>query len=119
MKLKLAAEIFAKCYGIMILDDDFLVEINQSEIPSELLENIKKWYSEYYRFTGMSTKELELNESTIKALDIRGKKLLYDIYESSVFENIHEFVYYSRGKDKILLKLDSRGRAYNLIDDNK
>jgi len=114
MKLKLAAEIFEKCYGITILDDDFQVDINESEISSEILVKLKKWYSEYYQYTGMSHVELKSHASEIEVLDNRGKDLLNDIYKSRIFNDINEFTYYSRGKDEVLLKLDSNGRPYKL-----
>ncbi|GAA3518920.1 hypothetical protein GCM10022393_36320 [Aquimarina addita] len=42
MILKLAAEDFARCYGILILDDNFLIEIDHSLIPKSLIKELKK-----------------------------------------------------------------------------
>ena len=106
MTLKLAAEDFTKCYGILVLDDDNLIEINSSNIPQKLLLKLKKWYSNYYKFTGMSLEELALFESEINFLDEIGLELLKDISKLDMFKNVKRFIYYSRGKDKVLLELN-------------
>ena len=55
IKLTLAAEPFAKCFGILILENgDYMIEIDQSKIPTDFLSRLKKWYEEYYQYTGMS-----------------------------------------------------------------
>ena len=57
IKLTLAAEDFSKCYGILILENgDSVINIDQSKIPSDFMNRLKKWYEEYYN-TGEDFKE--------------------------------------------------------------
>ena len=109
IKLTLAAEDFAKCYGILILEDgDYEVEVDQSKIPSDFLKRLEKWYNEYYLYTGMGLKELELHRTHTEKLDNVGIELLNEIYESGMLSylGINRFVYFSRGIDKIILELN-------------
>lgn len=105
MILTLAAEDFAKCYGILILkEEDFLVEISHEEIPVNIMARLKKWYNEYYMFTGMSIKELEFHQEKIEILDKEGLDILNKIIKSDIFNDVKIYRYFSRGKDKILFE---------------
>ncbi len=109
IKLTLAAEPFAKCFGILILENgDYMIEIDQSKIPSDFLNRLKKWYKEYYPYTAMSLKELESKREHTEKLDDIGIELLNEIYKNGIFSdlNIDRYVYYSRGIDKPILELN-------------
>ena len=42
IKLTLFAKDFAKCYGILILENgDYMIDIDQSKIPSDFLNRLK------------------------------------------------------------------------------
>ena len=105
MILKLAAEDFARCYGLTILDDTFLVEIDHSLIPFELMSKLKEWYSDYYKYTGMTINEISNYSEETNLLDKRGIEILVEIYKSNIFKNIEKYNYFSRGKDEIILEL--------------
>ena len=107
VKLTLAAEDFTTCYGILIIDEDFKIEIDQSIIPEDLLNQLKTWYNEYYPYTGMSYEELQMYNEHIQELDSIGVKLLKKIYDSGVFINlgVNSYVYFSRGINEILMEL--------------
>jgi hypothetical protein len=108
IKLTLAAEPFAKCFGILILENgDYMIEIDQSKIPTDFLTRLKKWYEEYYLYTAMSLKELETHITHTEKLDRIGIELLNEIYENGIFSGlkINRYVYYSRGIDKPILEL--------------
>ena len=109
IKLTLAAEPFAKCYGILILENgECMIEIDQSKIPTDFLNRLKKWYEEYYPYTGMSLKELESHREHTEKLDNVGIELLNKIHKNRIFSdlNINRYVYYSRGIDKPILELN-------------
>lgn len=109
IKLTLAAEDFSKCYGILILENgDSVINIDQSKIPSDFMNRLKKWYEEYYPYTGMSLKELESKREHTEKLDKIGIDLLNEIYKNGIFNdlNIDRYVYYSRGIDKPILELN-------------
>ena len=108
IKLTLAAEPFAKCFGILILENgDYMIEIEQSKIPIDFLNRLKIWYKEYFQYTGMSLKELETHRTHTEKLDKIGIELLNEIYENGIFSDlgINRYVYYSRGIDKPILEL--------------
>ncbi|MCR1026429.1 hypothetical protein NQT66_16525 [Cellulophaga baltica] len=108
IKLTLAAEDFANCYGIMILEDGaYEIEIEQSKMPTDFMERLKDWYSEYYPYTGMTIKMLESKMEQITALDNIGIELLKELYKRKIFHNldINKYVYRSRGTDKIMCQL--------------
>ncbi len=109
IKLTLAAEDFSKCYGILILENgEYIIDIDQSKIPSDFLNRLKVWYQDYYPYTGMSLKELESYRTHTEKLDKIGIELLNEIYKNGILSDyeINRFVYFSRGIDKILLKLN-------------
>ena len=109
IKLTLAAEPFAKCFGILILENgDYMIEIEQSKIPTDFLNRLKIWYKEYFQYTGMSIKELENHKTHTEKLDKIGIELLNEIYENGIFSDleINRYVYYSRGIDKPILELN-------------
>ncbi len=109
IKLTLAAEPFAKCYGILILENgDYMIEIDQSKIPIDFLNRLKKWYKEYYQYTGMSIKQLESYLEDTQKLDNIGVELLNEIYKNGIFSDlsIDRYIYYSRGIDKPILELN-------------
>ena len=109
IKLTLAAEPFTKCYGILILENgDYMIEIEQSKIPSDFLNRLKIWYKEYYPYTAMSLKELESYREHTDKLDNVGIELLNEIHKNGIFNdlNINRYVYYSRGIDKPILELN-------------
>lgn len=108
IKLTLAAEPFTKCYGILILENgDYMIEIDQSNIPTIFLDKLKKWYKEYYPYTGMSLNELESRREHTEKLDVIGIELLNEIYKKRIFSHlkIDRYIYYSRGIDKPILEL--------------
>jgi hypothetical protein len=108
MKLKLAAEDFSDDYGIFISDDNQYLKISLDEmnLSSDLLNDLKKWYESYYRFTGMNTEELKKYALEIDKLDELGIELLKGISNSlGKSRNIKTSVYYSRGLDKVLLEI--------------
>ncbi|EPR73768.1 MULTISPECIES: hypothetical protein [Flavobacteriaceae] len=109
IKLTLAAEPFAKCFGILILENgDYMIEIDQSKIPTDFLSRLKKWYEDYYPYTGMSLKELESKQQHTEKLDKIGIELLNEIYENRIFSNLNidKYIYYSRGIDKPIFELN-------------
>ncbi|WP_435263470.1 hypothetical protein [Tenacibaculum sp. nBUS_03] len=109
IKLTLAAEPFAKCYGILILENgDYMIEIDQSKIPSDFLNRLKTWYKEYYPYTGIGLKELESHIAHTEKLDKIGIELLNEIYNDKIFSylDINRFVYYSRGTDQPIFELN-------------
>jgi hypothetical protein len=109
IKLTLSAEPFAKCFGILILENgDYMIEIDQSKIPTDFLSRLKKWYGEYYPYTGMSLKELESKREHTEKLDKIGIELLNGIYENRIFSNLNisKYIYYSRGIDKPIFELN-------------
>jgi hypothetical protein len=108
IKLTLAAEQFAKCFGILILENgDYMIEIEQSRIPADFLNRLKIWYKEYFQYTAMSLKELETHRTHPEKLDKIGIELLNEIYENGIFSDlgINRYVYYSRGIDRPILEL--------------
>tara|TARA_B110000114_G_C14777285_1_gene271292 strand:+ start:186 stop:527 length:342 start_codon:yes stop_codon:yes gene_type:complete len=108
IKLTLAAEDFSRCYGILILENgDYMIDIDQSKIPTDFLTRLKKWYEEYYSYTAMSLKELEIHRTHTEKLDKIGIELLNEIYENGIFSDlkVNRYVYYSRGIDKPILEL--------------
>ena len=109
IKLTLAAEPFAECFGILILENgDYMIEIDQSKMPTDFLNRLKIWYKEYYQYTAMSLKELETHKTHTEKLDKIGIELLNEIYENRIFSDleINRYVYYSRGIDKPILELN-------------
>ena len=109
IKLTLAAEPFAKCFGILVLENgDYMIEVDQSKIPSDFLNRLKIWYEEYYPYTGMTQKELESHRAHTNELDKTGTELLNEIYENGILSDleINRFVYYSRGIDQSILELN-------------
>jgi len=109
IKLTLAAEDFSKCYGIVILENgDYMINVDQSKIPSAFLNRLKKWYKEYYPYTGMSLKELESKREQTEKLDDVGIELLNEIYKNGMFKylNIDRYIYCSRGIDKPIVELN-------------
>ena len=109
IKLTLSAEDFAKCYGILILENgDYTIDIDQSKIPSDFLNRLKIWYEEYYPYTGMSLTELESHLTHTEKLDKMGIELLNEIYNDEIFNglNIDRYICYSRGIDKPMLELN-------------
>ncbi|MBD3864670.1 hypothetical protein [Olleya marilimosa] len=109
IKLTLAAEPFAKCYGILTLENgDYIIEIDQSNIPTDFLSRLKKWYEEYYPYVTMSLKELESHREHTEKLDNVGIELLNEIHKNGIFNdlNINRYIYYSRGIDKPILELN-------------
>ena len=108
IKLTLAAEDFAKCYGILILENgDYMIDIDPSKIPSEFLQRLKIWYEEYYPYTGMSITELQSHRKHTEMLDKMGIELVNEIYNKGILSdyNLNRFVYFSRGTDQILLDI--------------
>ncbi|MCR1026812.1 hypothetical protein NQT66_18480 [Cellulophaga baltica] len=108
IKLTLAAEDFSNCYGIMVLENGaYEIEIDQSKIPTDFMERLKAWYTEYYPYTGMTMKKLESKIEKITALDNIGIELLKELYNRKLFNNlgIDKYVYWSRGTDKIMCQL--------------
>ena len=109
IKLTLAAEPFAKCYGILILENgNYMIEIDQSKITTDFLSRLEKWYEEYYPYVTMSLKELESHREHTEKLDNIGIELLNEIHKNEIFSdlNINKYVYYSRGIDKSILELN-------------
>ena len=109
IKLTLAAEPFAKCFGILIIEDgDYMIEVNQSKIPTDFLNRLKLWYEEYYPYVTMSLKELETHRNHTDKLDKIGIELLNEIYKNGIFNDlqINRYVYYSRGLDIPILELN-------------
>jgi len=105
MKLKLSAEMLARCYGLIILDDDFIIDINHSLIPCDLYNKLKEWYKRYHKYVTYTQKQLKEYEEETNLLDLEGEQIVKEIYEASPFENISIYQYYSRGKDRVTLEL--------------
>lgn len=117
INLTLAAEDFADCYGIMIIEDEsFVIEIDHSKIPSELLKKLQDWYAEYYPFTGMSSAQLDLQLNKVNYLDQLGIELLKQIFDEKIFDNVDNYKYFSRGRDKILIEMKNclKGAFYSI-----
>jgi len=108
MKLKLAAEDFSNTYGLVLYDEDLYpkkLDLNEMNFSKDLINDLKLWYNSYYKFTGMTRKELKEYSSEIDKLDKIGIRLLENI-SISLSENlkIKKFIYYSRGLDKVLFE---------------
>lgn len=89
VKLTLGAEDFAKCYGIMIIEnEDFLLEVNQLAIPFDFMEKLKKWYDEYYKYTGLSMDKSKSCTKETEYLDTIGIELVKEIYNQKIFKSI-------------------------------
>lgn len=106
MKLKLSAEMFAKCYGLIIIYDDFVVDIDHNLISANLYIKLKGWYERYYKYITYTQKRLKEYEEEINLLDLEGENIVREIYKERPFKDISVYQYYSRGRDKVLLEIN-------------
>ena len=114
---------------VLVLDGDFMYPIREyyenipfdidgNEVSIDLKNELRKWLSNYSKFTVMTIEELSNHSETIDSLDKQGIELLKQFHvELSKNNELDKLYYFSLCKDKFLFAINKDGR--NRVFDNE
>ena len=113
IEIQLVCEDFSNSYGLKIFNIEYFEDFNliDHKLSKVLINKLKDWYNDYFRYTGLFVDELIKHQNEIDRLDELGIGLLKEIHEELKGFSGHTFTYYSRGKEKILYSISPASSA--------